>query len=71
MFFRFGPFPGHAPAEEIIIAATCLRCKCALCRQRAIVFTDLAFIKMQKTTLAIVKQMFFVDTALFLSEQII
>ena len=70
LFFLFGPFPGHAPASEITISATCWRCECAPRSKINNILTNIIFIEMQKTLLAI-KLMYFVTTVLFLLRPIL
>ena len=70
-FLCFGPFPGHAPAWEIIISATCCRLKCAPCLRKTTILTNLIFIEMQKTPLTLVRTMFCVATVVFLLEQLL
>ncbi len=60
-FFRFGPFPGHALAYEISTSATCWPWKCAPCPQKTNILANLNLSKMQKTSLAIGKVMFFIE----------
>ena len=64
-YFLIWPSTGHVPAWEITTSATCCRLKCAPCPRKTTILTNLIFIEIQKTSLAIVRARFLVPQYYF------